>query len=619
MTSFRRHALLAAALASIGAVAIPGVAGATVTPAKVGNTLTVTSDADGDAITLAVAGGVITVNGAATTLNANDDAEIVVNAGDGVDTVDATALAAANYKSLTINGGPGDDLLTGGIDDDFVNGDAGNDRIIGFRGTDHLDGGAGDDVLVWNKGDGTDVDDGGEGADEVEVNGDVTLNDAFTARPDAVVPGRVQFNRTNLVAFGINLSAERLTVNGQGGEDTFAPDPAALTGLAGLTTITVNGGSGADRLTGGDGGDLINGGTGPDELSGGAGGDLVRGGDDADELSGDGGDDRLIGDRGADAARAGEGDDVMVWNNGDGTDFNQGDAGFDRVEVNGSPAAGDVFKLSLNPNAALSAGQPEVRFERTNLVPFAVNIHKATTEAIAVNGGGGNDVFSVSPGLPDLLVAANGDAGNDALVGSEEADSFFGGSGNDILNPGRGSDLADGEAGDDQLFARDKAGDLVRGGTGIDSAQTDSITVDASSGVEKLDATPLPAPPAAGDRTALVPKLGKARVVRSRGKLVARVSVSCPAAEAGGCRTTLTLQTAKAVKLGRVRASVVLGSKTVRLRGGQRTTVSIRLARGASRLAKRGKLAARARIATADAAGNHATKSVAVALRIPRR
>ena len=619
MTSFRRHALLAAALASIGAVAAPTGASATVTPVKAGNVLTVTSNADSDTITLAVAGGVITVNGTPTTLNANEDAEIVVDAGGGVDTVDATALAAANYKSLVINGGEGDDLLTGGADDDLVLGDGGNDRVIGFRGTDELDGGEGDDVLVWNKGDGTDVDDGGEGADEVEVNGDVTLNDAFTAKPDALVPGRVQFNRTNLVTFGINLSAERLTVNGQGGEDTFAPDPAALTGLAGLTTITVNGGSGADQLTGGDGGDLINGGTGPDELSGGAGADLVRGGDDADELSGDGGDDRLIGDRGADAARAGEGDDVMVWNNGDGTDFNQGDAGFDRVEVNGSPTAGDVFKLSLNPNAALSAGQPEVKFERTNLVPFAVNIHKATTEAIAVSGGGGNDVFTVLPGLRDLLVAGGGDAGNDTLVGSEEPDSFFGGSGNDVLVPGAGSDLADGEVGDDLLFTRDKAGDLVRGGTGTDSAQTDAVTVDANSGIEKLDATPVPAPPTAGDRTALVPKLGKAKVVRSRGKLVARVPVSCPAAETGGCRTTLTLQTAKAVKLGRVRASVVLGSKTVRLRGGQRTTVSIRLARGASRLAKRGKLAARARIATADAAGNLATRSVDVALRIPRR
>ena len=353
MTSFRRQALLTAALASIGAVAIPTVASATVTSEKVNDVLTVTSDADGDTITLAVTAGVITVNGTATTLNANEDAEIVVEAGDGVDTVDATALAAANYGSLTINGGEGDDLLTGGADDDLVVGDEGNDRVVGFRGTDQLDGGAGDDVLVWNKGDGTDVDDGGDGADEVEVNGDVTLNDAFTARPDALVPGRVQFNRTNLVTFGINLSAERLTVNGQGGEDTFAPDPTALTGLAGLTTITLNGGSGADQLTGGDGGDLINGGTGPDELSGGAGGDLVRGGDDADELAGDGGDDRLIGDRGTDRSLGGEGDDVMVWNNGDGTDFNEGDAGFDRVEVNGSPTAGDVFKLSLNTNALL--------------------------------------------------------------------------------------------------------------------------------------------------------------------------------------------------------------------------------------------------------------------------
>ena len=63
--------------------------------------------------------------------------------------------------------------------------------------------------------------------------------------------------------------AERLTVNGLGGEDRLIPDPAVPAGLAGLTAITVNGGSDGDRLVGGDGAGQINGGSGADELFGG--------------------------------------------------------------------------------------------------------------------------------------------------------------------------------------------------------------------------------------------------------------------------------------------------------------------------------------------------------------
>ena len=87
MKRFPKRAALAAALASIGALAVPSAASATVAPPVVlGNTLTVTSDADGDTITLAAANNVITVNGAATTLQANGNAEITVNAGEGEDT-----------------------------------------------------------------------------------------------------------------------------------------------------------------------------------------------------------------------------------------------------------------------------------------------------------------------------------------------------------------------------------------------------------------------------------------------------------------------------------------------------------------------------------------------------
>ena len=180
--------------------------------------MTVTSDQAADTITLAAAGGVITVNGQATTLAADRNAKLVVNAGDGADTVDASALAAANYSTLTVNGGEGDDLLTGGSGTDDLGGDGGNDRGVGFKGTDVLDGGAGNDVLVWNNGDGSDVVDGDIGADEVEINGAPTAGDVFTAVPNS---RRVLFNRTNLVPFSVDFSAERLTVNGLGGGDTF--------------------------------------------------------------------------------------------------------------------------------------------------------------------------------------------------------------------------------------------------------------------------------------------------------------------------------------------------------------------------------------------------------------
>jgi hypothetical protein len=106
--------------------------------------------------------------------------------------------------------------------------------------------------------------------------------------------------------------------------------------------------------------------------------------------------------------------------------------------------------------------------------------------------------------------------------------------------------------------------------------------------------------------------------VRSGHSFVARVPLSCPMAEAGGCRTTVTLETAKAVRLGKVRAVLVLGSKTVSLRPGEQKTVSIRLAGGAA-LAKHGKLAARLREASSDSAGNLAARSLRVGLRIPRR
>jgi Ca2+-binding RTX toxin-like protein len=774
MSSFLNRLALSAVLAAVAGVLLPAAASANVASVVNGNTLTVTGDGDPDTITLAIAltpgGRRLSVSDGATTttttLPADDAAQIFVDGGGGNDTVDASALGSADYGSLTIDGGDGEDQLTGGADADTLRGGPGFDRLVGFKnpaGTvDSISGGDGDDVMIWNNGDGSDVDDGDDGTDDVVVNGDPANGDHFTASPGTQA-GRVQFNRTNLGQFGIDFSAAQLTVNGLGGDDTFStPDPA---GLAGRTSLSLNGGGGADELTGGEGADLITGGDGDDLLSGGSGNDIlhgdpgddrlvgsggtdtvsggdgndvmvwnngdgsdvndgdlgndevevngdpvagehltagpgaqlgrvqfkrvngalfdidlsaerltvnglggddtfdvqdpagfvgrtsltlnggsgndnlfggdgtdvINGGDGSDALFGGPGDDRLVGGTGADSFIGEDGDDTLVWNNGDGSDELDGGNGFDRVEVNGSPIDGDA--LTASP---VVAHPGRVLVARTNLVPFTLTLLEPQPgddgiEALAVNGGAGDDRLTVSPGLPGLLVVADGGSGSDTLTGSEENDSFSGGTGNDVLTAGGRPDLVDGGAGDDQLFTRDDTPDLVHGGPGTDSAQTDAVVVDAIDGVEQLDATPTPNPtpnptptpsPAPSpplpsspeDRTALLPTLGKGKLTRSHRQLVARIPVSCPAAEAGGCQTTLTFQTAKPVRTGTVRAVVVLGSKSVKLSAGQSSTVAIRLADVLGGK-QHGKLPIRVQVLSQDAPGNLATGLAVVRLR----
>src|SRR5215217_8344932 len=151
-----------------------------------------------------------TVNGTPLALGAalpaNNTIDLVANAGGGDDEI---TIATANLKSVTADGGAGDDVLTGNNDADHLIGGADDDRIVGARGGDDVDGGAGNDVLVWNNGDGSDTMDGDDGGgDEVEVNGAATQADQFTIKPNPANAARVRFDRLNLVAFNLNISAE---------------------------------------------------------------------------------------------------------------------------------------------------------------------------------------------------------------------------------------------------------------------------------------------------------------------------------------------------------------------------------------------------------------------------
>jgi len=227
-----------------------------------------------------------------------------------------------------------------------------------------------------------------------------------------------------------------IVVSGGPGANTINLSGVELTPFSGLTTVSVDGNDGDDTIAGTPF---------------------------ADALDGGAGNDRVVGARGDDQMLGDAGDDTLVWNNDDGSETMDGADGTDTVEVNGAAAGGDVF--TIKPDSI--AGR--VAFQRTNLVPFTLDIR--TTEKLAVNGSGGDDSISGAAGLKGLIALAfAGGDGNDALTGGDGNDALDGGTGNDRLSSGAGDDRLQGGAGNDSL--KSGAGnDSVKGGAGNDSVK----------------------------------------------------------------------------------------------------------------------------------------------------
>src|SRR3954470_14696192 len=475
----RRTAALVAATAA-AALAIPAAANAAVTGTVDAGNGTLVGDAANDTITIGKDGGLLTHNTLAGLESATD-----FDSDPGVQTLADTA-------KLTIDGGGGDDIIVGGPNLDTIRGGEGDDRLTGgpnATGIESIEGGAGNDVMIWNNGDGDDSDVGGDGVDETQFNNG-TADDVMDVAPAG--GGAHHFHRVG-AGIDIDMSAdtERLNIKAFSGNDSLVSAPGTT------VATTVDAGSGNDTIATGDGADLIQGGTGLDTLSGGAGAD------------------RIVGNQGNDTDNGGAGDDTLVWNNGDATDNLNGQDGLDRIEANMSGASGDA--MTLKPAGA------NVRFDRTNLVPFGLNI--ASSEVFELNTLGGDDTLTTAPGFGALIaVVADGGSGNDTFTGGDETDTYFGGLGDDRLDPGPGAgDVVDGQDGNDTLKVRDSAADLARGGAGTDNATADreDVLVD----VETADVPP--APPAA-DTTGTAARVTTNRVTSKlkKGVYTAKIRVS---------------------------------------------------------------------------------------------
>ena len=139
------------------------------------------------------------------------------------------AGAESSQDTVGVNALGGDDQLTSGV------GVTGPSAIV-------LDGGVGNDTANYG---------GTSAADTIGV-----VNNGTAVRTFA--PGDSPQDTT---------AVENLVLQGLGGDDTIT----AGNGLALLTHLTIDGGSGDDSLRGGDGDDVLIGGSGKDAVDGGRG------------------------------------------------------------------------------------------------------------------------------------------------------------------------------------------------------------------------------------------------------------------------------------------------------------------------------------------------------------
>jgi len=379
----------------------------------------------------------------------------------------------------------GNTVMDGGTGSDFLDSGFGNDVMLG---------GDGNDTLRWLPGTLIDTYEGGAGNDNAVVVGNGNgQGDAFVLSQGSQ-PGRVLFQRTNLIPFFIDIGGcETVTLQPMSGDDTVTIN--SLMGTE-VTKVVVEGDIGNDTITGagqntasisldvsgGEGNDTITGGRGKDSLVGDAGDDTITGGGTAPALDGSndsvirGGDgnDRLVSGFGNDRITGGNGDDTYVWLPGTINDVFDGGAGNDTGIIVGNDTfqgmpAGDVFTLTAGANGRL-------RFDRTNLVPFFVDFSGTETvnlqpgagddkviignltgvgaiQQILIDGGTGNDLIDASANLlKRVSIIANGGQGNDTIIG---------GAGTDVLNGGDGNDTLDGRL--------DGKQDSLIGGTGADT------------------------------------------------------------------------------------------------------------------------------------------------------
>ncbi len=315
-------------------------------------------------------------------------------------------------------GGAGNDTLTGGSGDDTLAGQAGNDTLLGKGGSDTLFGGSGNDALT-----GGDADDRafGEAGDDRMIwnpGDDTDLNEGGAGVDTVEVNGGNGAEQFTTTANGARVRFDRIN-----------PAPFAIDiGTSENLVLNANGGDDSFSATGNLAA-LIK-----ITVDGGAGNDTILGSNGIDMLLGGDGNDFVDGQQGNDVALLGAGDDVFQWDPGDGSDVVEGQDGSDTMLFNGSNGA---------ENFDVSANGGRVRFFR-NLGNITMDLDDVEQIDLNALGGADNLVVNDLTGTDLTEIATDLAATRGSGIGDGQADNVtvVGTTGNDIaVVAGQGSNL----------------------------------------------------------------------------------------------------------------------------------------------------------------------------------
>jgi len=377
------------------------------------NNITVSRDAGGR---LLVNGGAVSILGGSSSVANTNLVQVFGQGGNDTITMSETngALPRAN-----LFGGSGNDILTGGSGNDLMFGQSGNDTLLGKGGFDFLFGGTENDTLT-----------GGDANDQVFGE---SGNDRFIWNPG---------DDTDLNEGGAGI--DTIEVNGGGGAEIFTttangtrvrfdrldPAPFALDiGTSENLVVNMNGGDDAFSATGNLAALIkitVDGGAGKDTILGSNGADLLLGGD---------GDDFIDGQQGNDVALMGAGNDVFQWDPGDGSDVVEGQGGFDRMLFNGS-AGSEIFTTSANGGRVLfTRNLGNIVMDLDDVEAIDLKALGGTDTAIA-NDLSGTDLSELNIDLAGALGGTAGDSAADIVI-------VNGTNGNDIIDIfGSGTNVA---------------------------------------------------------------------------------------------------------------------------------------------------------------------------------
>lgn len=380
-------------------------------------------------------------------------------------------------------------------------GGGGGDKFYGGEGVDTLNGGAGNDVFIWDQnGEFNDHIDGGEGRDVLTFDTtatvsyfdlanmdlinietinlwrgshNLTLNSADVIRTtdsdnflsiignsEGVLTlsdsgweiDSIVIEQLSTVAFVFKNGAATIAVddwleiiNAPAVEKNFIEDtPDHFIALNGANSILYKPHASNDLTVIGEGGDdSIVTGNGDDVIVGGVGNDMISAGLGNNKIDGGSGNDKLVGGAEDDIINGGAGDDE-IWGYV-GNDTISGGAGDDLIYVTGPNTAGGNIVVNVangddGDDTLIGSNWDDI-----------------------LNGGAGSD--SIAGVAGDNLI--NGDTGDDSLFGGTGDDTINGGADNDWMRGNEGNDLLNGGDGDDWLRG-DEGADILNGGAGDD-------------------------------------------------------------------------------------------------------------------------------------------------------